>query len=129
MGKSIFWAKLLGLYTVILSAWTFVNIKNLHALFTSLSNNPPLVMTLGVFTLLLGLSIVFMHSIWKGWPILVTLVGYWISIKGLALLFFPQWIQSMLTVLNDKNMIFAPIPSLVIGLILLFFGFFGRKHA
>lgn len=129
MNKSIFWAKLLGLYSIILAIWTFHNIKGLHTTMLALENNAPLLMVMGLFTLFLGLSIIVSHGIWKGWPIIVTLVGYWITIKGLVLLFFPEWINKIITFWQGKNMIYTPIPALVIGLILLFCGFFCHKKA
>lgn len=126
MNKSLFWARLLGLYTIILSAWTFFHIKQLPALILDMTN-PSTSMILGLFTVFLGLSLMVSHPIWKGWPIIVTVLGYWITIKGIVLLFFPQWINHIVKSWQDKNMIFAPIPALVIGLILLFCGFFLRK--
>jgi len=127
MNYSIFWARLLGFYSVILCAWTFLNIKDLHALLIDLTNNHAVSILVGIFTIFLGLAIVISHSIWKGWPIIVTLVGYWIIIKGSIFLFFPYFISLTITFWQGKNMMFAPVPALVIGLILLYCSFFLKR--
>lgn len=128
MTHSIFWARLLGLYCVIISAWSFINLKHLPNLMAVLENNPPVLMTLGIFSLLLGLAIVVSHPLYRGWPIIVTLVGYWIIIKSMLLLFAPQLVNQVVAFWQHKNMIYAPVPALIIGLILLFFGFLHKNR-
>ena len=127
MNNSTFWARTLGLYAVILSIWSFLNIKHIGSLMDALASNTSLSMLLGLFTVFLGLVMIISHSVWKGWPILVTILGYWITLKGMVILFFPEWINKIIAVWHGKNMIYAPIPALVIGLLLLYFGFFCRK--
>ena len=124
MNNSIFWARLLGLYTVIIAIGFFFKMNEMHALMTSMANNTVTSMILGLFTLFLGLVIVVDHQVWKGWPIIVTFLGYWITIKGIALLFFSQLLTPLLAFWQGKNMIYAPIPALVIGVILLYCSFF-----
>lgn len=127
MNYSIFWARLLGFYIVILCAWTFLNIKDLHSMLTDLTSNHGVSMAVGFFTLFLGLAIAVSHSIWRGWPIVVTLVGYWIIIKGSVFLFFPHFINNIVAYWQGKNMMFAPIPAFVIGLYLLYCGYFCQR--
>jgi hypothetical protein len=88
-----------------------------------LSNNPLMLMCMGVFTLLIGLAIVVSHSIYKGWPILVTLMGYLVTLKGIMLLFFPESAIHIVMFWKEQNMILAPMPSLLFGVVLLYFGF------
>jgi hypothetical protein len=120
---SVFWARLLGFYLFILAMWCFFNINDLYPMLMAWVHDPANLMTLGVFILPLGLAIILSHSIWKGWPTLVTVLGYWITFKGIVLLFFPVWIHKMILLLPYKNILLAPIPALIIGLILLFYGF------
>ena len=123
MNNSIFWARLLGFFTVILCGWTFLNIKDLHTILHDLTFNHAVSMVVGMFTLFLGLAIAVSHSVWRGWPIIVTLVGYWIIIKGAVILFFPHFINTIFAFWAGKNIIFAPVPALVLGFILLYFGY------
>lgn len=121
--NSVFWARLLGTFTVIVAGGAFFKIDSFNAWLSELSNNHGLLMVMGVFTLLLGITIVISHNVWRGWPIIVTILGYWIIIKGIALLYFPQLVQNAMVFWQGKNVFWAPLPALGIGLILLYFGF------
>ncbi len=128
MNYSIFWARLLGFYSVILCAWTFLNIKNINTMLLELTTNHAVSMLLGMFTVLLGLAIVVSHSIWRGWPIIVTLVGYWIILKGVVFLLFPQLMNLVIAFWQNKTMILAPVPALLIGIALLYCSYFGEQR-
>jgi hypothetical protein len=58
---------------------------------TALVHNPPLLLILGMIGLIAGLAIVLGHNVWSGGllPVIVTLVGWLILIRGLLLLFLP----------------------------------------
>ena len=129
MNSSTFWARILGLYTVILAVWSYFHLNTLLNLMESIQKQPAISMTLGLFTLFLGLAMVVNHQKWKRWPIIITLLGYWVTFKGIVLLFFPQWMQSILTYLQGKDLTYAPVPTLVICTILLFCGFFLHKSS
>lgn len=45
-------------------------------------------------TLPIGLVIVFLHNIWSGWAIIITLVGWLITIKSAFYLLFPRVIKA-----------------------------------
>jgi hypothetical protein len=44
-------------------------------------------------TLPIGLVIVFAHNVWSGWAIIITLVGWIITIKSAFYLLFPQVVK------------------------------------
>lgn len=119
MNISLFWARLLGFYSVILAIGILCDIKVFQSLLIKMAENPVSMLIVGMFTLLFGLAIVVSHQVWKGWPILVTFVGYIVVLKGIALLFFPASINKILTFWQVKNIYFAPLPALSLGLILL----------
>ena len=123
MNLSIFWARLLGFYSLIVCIWALCSYKKLPDIIINLINNPSISMTLGIFTILIGLAIVISHPIWRGWPLIVTILGYLIILKGLVLLFYPQWSHQIMAFWENKNMALSALPSLIIGLILLYFGF------
>lgn len=124
MNITIFWARLIGLYAVIISVGSFLELDYFHSLFVDMAHTPTIMMTLGLFTLILGLAIVLTHPIWKGWGIMVTLVGYMICIKGFLLLFFPHLINFALDYWQHHNMRFAFLPAFIVGFILLISSFF-----
>ncbi len=123
MNNSLFWARFLGLYAVILSIWSFVNSGHLLIYMSNLAKDPVMLMTMGVFTLPIGLAIVLSHHVFKGWATLITLLGYLIIVKAIIILFFPQTLAEIIMFWQGKNMIFAATPAFVIGLLLLYFGY------
>lgn len=124
MGTSKFWARVLGWYMVIVGTGMFFTMPLFHELVKELSKNPALLMITGIFTLFLGLTIVVSHQVWRGWPILVTIIGYWAAIKGGILLFFPSVMHYFASLWGSHNMTYASIPSVILGLILLYCGYF-----
>lgn len=123
MNYSIFWARLIGLYAVLLAIGVLLDVQSYQALIKDMDQNHSLTITMGIFTLLLGVAMLVTHQVFKGWPILVTLLGYWITIKGMLLLAFPSIVHHVILFWENKNWYLAPLPSLLIGLILLYFGF------
>src|SRR5579872_2597205 len=105
MNQSIFWARLLGLYSVILALWCYCDLNHLTTLMIDLSHHSLIMMCLGIFTVPFGLAIIVSHTQFHGWPIFVTLMGYLITLKGLFLLFFPQWVSQAVYFWQDKNII------------------------
>ncbi|MGE3318771.1 MAG: hypothetical protein AB7I18_05690 [Candidatus Berkiella sp.] len=128
MNYSIFWARLLGLYIVILYAGMFFHFKHFQTLAGQMTQNPVLLMVMGMFTLFLGLTIVLSHRTWRGWPILITLIGYLVVAKGIMLLFFPEWVHKVVTAWQGYNIYIAVVPGLVLGLILLICGFVVKRR-
>jgi uncharacterized membrane protein len=93
----------------------------------TLVHNPPVLLMLGVITLIGGLAMVLCHNIWSGGalPIVVTLFGWSMLIRGLLLLFLPP--DAMINLFEmvrfgELFYIFAVI-SLVLGLYLTYGGF------
>ena len=124
---SAFWAKLIGLYMLITCIGLFINLHQYQLLITEVSKNNGLVMMSGIFTLFLGLAIVVSHQVYKGWPILVTIIGYWACIKGVILLFYPNLVHHFATSLQHYDLRYTVIPSIIIGIILLYCGFCRSK--
>ncbi|MBS0287803.1 MAG: hypothetical protein JSR17_10940 [Proteobacteria bacterium] len=119
MNTSTFWARVLGLYMFIVGVGMFFTFPQFQQLVLNLSKDHALLMITGIFTLFLGLTIVVSHQVYRGWPILITLLGYWVSIKGCLLIFFPSVVNQFITLWQTHNMSYASIPSVVLGLILL----------
>ena len=88
---TVFLAKLIGVYCIIVALTMMANKQNTIAAVNTLVLSPPLLLLTGVITVALGLGVVIGHNLWSGGalPVTVTVVG-WISlIKGLALLALP----------------------------------------
>ncbi|MFI4936921.1 MAG: hypothetical protein ACHQJ6_00240 [Candidatus Berkiellales bacterium] len=127
MDISIFWARLLGLYAVIIPIGMYFQIKTYQTIMLLIGKNPVELMIMGIFTLFLGLAILVSHQKWRGWPIIVTLLGYWITLKGIILSFSPVLVDLAMK-FGTKNICYSLLPAFIIGLILLYFGFAHSKN-
>jgi len=121
---TIFLARLIGLFTVLLVATLLMRGS---AIVEPAVTNDPLMFTYAIISLSIGLAMVLGHNVWSGGalPVIVTLVGWLILAKGLLLLFLTP---EVLTQLFERMQYGAHIylyvaPSLVIGLYLTWAGF------
>jgi len=88
---TIYLAKILGLYCIIVALAMSANKQRALKTVSEWVRSPPLMMLTSVITLALGLSLVVDHNVWTGGalPITVTVVGWLALIKGLAFLALP----------------------------------------
>ena len=113
----------MGLYAFILAIWCFSSINHLYPLLIDLTTNQLMLMNYGIFTLLIGLAMLVTHQLFQGWATIITVVGYMVTLKGLVLLFFPQWMNQLVVFWQDKSILLAPVPALFLGLLLMYLGF------
>ena len=85
---TIYLAKLLGLYCIIVALAMSANKQQALKTVNEWVRSPPLMMLTSVITIALGLALVIGHNVWRGGalPITVTVVGWLTLIKGLAFL-------------------------------------------
>lgn len=96
MQLSLFLAKILGLFIVIVSISLFCHRNVLKSYAVEASKNIPLIYFTGVVALLLGLMLVISHNIWEwNYRGVITLFGWLILIKGLIRLFWPEALQKI----------------------------------
>jgi len=89
LATSLFLAKLLGLYGVIVTVGVLLNQKSYQKVIEDLSKNPALVYLAGIFALFFGLLIILSHNVWAGWPVIITVMGWLGLIKGIWIIVFP----------------------------------------
>ena len=88
---TIYLAKLLGLYCIIVALALSANKQYAITTVNEWMRSPALMLLTAVITLALGLALVIGHNVWSGGalPITVTLLGWLTLIKGLAFLTLP----------------------------------------
>jgi hypothetical protein len=88
---TIFLGRLLGLFTLITSFWLLVERQNAVSTIPALLGNRPAMVIFAIIALAGGLAIVLAHNIWSGGalPILVTLIGWVMLVRGVFFLFLP----------------------------------------
>ena len=125
MELSIFLAKVLGLYLVIVPLAVLVNRKHLPRLVEEFSTNVGLNILASIFALVLGLLLVVSHNVWTAdWRVLVTILGWLTLAKGVVRLLFLERMQK-LSALSLKKPWWAVVLVLfvLVGLYLSYVGF------
>jgi hypothetical protein len=126
MDNSIFLAKAVGLYLVILSVGMIFDAARFRPLILEIIDNPPLLFLSGFIALILGIVLVLSHNLWvMDWRVLITLVAWSALIKGIVRVVFPQMAidLSRKWVKNDMPYYISGGLCLVLGIFLLYHGF------
>ena len=91
MESSIFLARLLGPYCIIVALGILLNLKTYRKVMEDFFKNPALVYISGVMALLFGLLVVLFHNVWAAeWTVIITVFGWLGLIKGIWLIVFPN---------------------------------------
>ena len=124
---TIFLAKLLGLYCIILALAMMTRKQSAVATIKAFIANPPLLMFVELVGLACGLAIIIGHNIWSGGalPVVVTLVGWLMAIRGAGLLALsPTATAKLIEVLRYEQLFYFYMGStLVLGLYLTWAGY------
>jgi hypothetical protein len=83
---TVYLGKLLGLFTLITSFWLLAERQTAVSTIPALLGDRPAMVIFAIIALAGGLAIVLAHNIWSGGvlPILVTLIGWVMVIRGVA---------------------------------------------
>jgi hypothetical protein len=89
---TLFLGKLIGVYCVIVALTLMAHKHTTVDAIRSLLGNPPLLLLVEVLGLMAGLATVIGHNIWSGGAlaIVITLLGWLVTIRGAALLALSQ---------------------------------------
>lgn len=79
----------------------------------------------GLVAMVVGVAILRVHSMWMSdWTVVVTLIGWLATLKGLFLLVIPEKFLSWNKwVLSSNGMMFAKVVALLLGLGLTYAGY------
>jgi hypothetical protein len=126
---TIFLAKLIGLYCIIVAVAMMARKSYALATVQALIRNPPLLLLAEVLVLAAGLAMIIGHNIWSGGalPVVVTLLGWLMAIRGAVLLALPPDTTTKLfeALRYEERFYFFMAGTLVLGLYLTVAGFAG----
>jgi len=124
---TIFLAKLLGLYCIIVALAMMTRKQNAIATINALVANPPFLLFAEVIGLACGLAMIIGHNIWSGGalPVVVTLVGWLMMIRGAGLLALsPAGTAKLVETLRYEQLFYFYMGgTLALGLCLTWAGF------
>jgi hypothetical protein len=123
---SIFLAKLIGPFFLILGASLLINRVQFRAMVDEFVRTPALVFLTGLMILPVGLAIVITHNVWSAdWRLLITILGWLAIISGALRLLAPQQALNVVRRLYIKpNVLYVSAGIwLVVGAVLSFYGY------
>ena len=94
MELSLFLAKLLGVYLLIIAADMLFRKSELEKAVKDFASSKGLLLLSGSSSLFVGLAIIFAHPVYaRNWEGLVTLLGYLLVVRGIMRFAFPSLVQ------------------------------------
>jgi hypothetical protein len=89
--RTIYLSRLFGLFQLILAMAEVARRSAMVESAAEIVNAPALLLISGMMTLAAGLAVVLGHNVWRGgaMPVIVTVLGWVLLIKGTALLVIP----------------------------------------
>ena len=124
MEHSIFLAKVIGLYLLIVPAAVFLKRKQFAELANEFVTNLALVFLSGLIALVLGLLIVVSHNVWTAdWRAVITFMGWLTLAKGVVRIFFPEKLATLAIDPSSAKWTLAGIVLLGLGTYLTYVGF------
>ena len=125
--RTVFLARLIGLFAIVLSLSELVHKQPMVETANALVRDRPLVLLLSMLGLLAGLAMVLAHNVWSGGalPVVVTLFGWILLIRGTLLLFLPpNALAGLLDFFRFEQLFYFYVGiMLVFGLYLTYAGF------
>ncbi|PCI20309.1 hypothetical protein COB64_02170 [Candidatus Wolfebacteria bacterium] len=127
MDVSIFLAQFFGLYISITGLVALWNYRNLIEVIEAFEQNIILRLMVGMVLLGTGLLLVLHHNIWTNdYKIIITIVSWFVLLKGLLYLLLPQGAMSKIIrwTAHTPTLLIIRSITLLFGLYLIYIGFF-----
>jgi hypothetical protein len=124
MQLSIFLAKFLGIYMLLIAALLLFRREQVETSMKEMVNSPSMLAFTGFLSVLLGLAIVIGHPIWTfDWRGLITLLGFLSILRGLSRIIQPQYCRIALCKIFEKGYWISLAFLVILGSYLTYSGF------
>jgi uncharacterized protein YjeT (DUF2065 family) len=126
MDASIFLARMLGLFFLVMGVGIVAGMQNYRAMAEEFLKSRALIYVAGLLAFLPGLAIVLTHNLWVGdWRVIITIFGWLGLIGGAFRLLFPMQVREIGSAMlrNGQALRIAGVVIVVIGAVLAYFGF------
>jgi hypothetical protein len=124
---TIFLSRLIGLFAVLFALCMALQRQSVTTAAMMLFRDPALLLLFGMIALIAGLAMVLSHNVWSGGaaPIVVTLMGWILVIRGVALLALPApTIMSLFEFFHFEDLFYLYVAMiLALGAFLTYSGF------
>ena len=126
MGNSIFLAKLIGPFSLVLGLGALFNRETVHAILNQFIGNRAILFLAGLITFPAGLAIVLTHNVWVAdWPVIITIVGWLTAFSGAIRIVAPEGAINYGRRAYERpgGPLFGALIWLALGAVLTFFGY------
>lgn len=124
MDVSIFLAKLIGLYFIIIGALCILRKRQMVLTGKELVSSKSALIVSAKISLLFGLVIAIDHTIWEySWRGLITALGYIMILRGIIRYAFPTVVKNLASKMPDEGYVLISLIILGIGIYLTYCGF------
>ncbi|MCC5014783.1 MULTISPECIES: hypothetical protein [Legionella] len=127
MDLTLFLARVIGWYFVIISLYMLFCQQALKAIIVDILGQRALMFFIALLTVVLGLLLVISHNVWvMGWPVIITLIAWLVLVGGVFRLINPDLLTKVAQwwLRNPAYLVIAAIIYLLIGLYLLYRAYF-----
>ena|ERR1700722_2999518 len=121
-------AKIFGLYFLAIGIAFIVNPDRLKRLYRDIAGNDSFNLLGGILALLIGAFVVSVHNTWiMGWPLIITLWGWWSLIKGFGLIVYSNFLKYFSWLMNRSQLFFRITGAIMalLGIFLMYHGWQG----
>ena len=124
MDITILVLRLLAVYYLSVGLALLIGQLNYSKLLKSFEDSQGLSLTVGFILIILGGLLVWVHNIWEGWVVVITLVGWATLLKGVVFILIPSWyISFSRKLIRSQQKNWVSVSVIVIGLLCGYFGF------
>jgi hypothetical protein len=129
MQPAVFIARLIGPAFVAVGLGVLANGPFYTPLILEAVHSPTLIYFSGLISLLPGLAILNVHRSWSGWPAIITVIGWLMTIGGVIRLVLPATSATVASDLYSKPfvLLIVALVVLVVGAYLCFEGYRARN--
>jgi uncharacterized protein YjeT (DUF2065 family) len=125
MDKSIFLAKVFGLYLLLIGLALFLRPRDFVQMMKDVFNNSSAIMLGGIFGIIVGILLLVSHNLWVAdWRILITLLAWIAFSKGAVSLFLPNSRRAIESKFENPNRLrVVGVIDILLGAFLAYQGF------
>ncbi|NGX56786.1 MAG: hypothetical protein K1060chlam5_01032 [Candidatus Anoxychlamydiales bacterium] len=125
-----FLAKLFGLVFLFLGIALFSKPQDYQSTAKEIAKSNAFMTLISLIPLVIGVSLIISHNLWiKNWPVIITVIGWFIFLCGIIRLFFHRHVMKYMGKQANNKSFFVSVGILlfIFGAYLASKGFFGNK--
>jgi len=129
MQSARFIARLIGPLYLAIGVGILLNGAFYSALVKEAVKSPTLIYFSGLLALVPGLAIINVHSSWRGWPVIVTIIGWLLVVGGVIRLVLPATTATIAGDIysNPATLLIVAVILIVVGAFLTVMGYRSSK--